>query len=65
MDARSFVVFTWTTISLIAAVAVLVGTENLVYGALIALFDVILGFVLFWFVGRLGIRPPDETENDL
>jgi len=65
MDARSFVVFTWTTISLVAAVAVLVGTENLVYGALIALFDVILGFVLFWFVGRLGIRPPDETEDDL
>ena len=65
MDARSFVVFTWTTISLVAAVAVLVGTENLVYGALIALFDVILGFVLFWFVGRLGIRPPDEMEDDL
>jgi hypothetical protein len=65
MDARSFVVFTWTTISLIAAVAVLVGTENLVYGALIALFDVILGFVLFWFVGRLGIRPHEETEDDL
>jgi len=65
MDARSFVVFTWTTISLVAAVAVLVATENLVYGALIGLFDVILGFVLFWFVGRLGIRPPDETENDL
>ena len=65
MDARSFVVFTWTTISLVAAVAILVGTENLMYGALIGLFDVILGFVLFQFVGRLGIRPPEEVEDDI
>jgi hypothetical protein len=64
MDARSFVVFTWTTISLVAAVAVLVGTENLVYGALIGLFDVLLGFTLFWFVGRLGIRLPEEPEDE-
>ncbi|MFN0074766.1 MAG: hypothetical protein ACKVVP_25070 [Chloroflexota bacterium] len=64
MDARSFVVFTWTTISLIAAIAVLVGTENVLYGALIAGFDVVLGFVLFWFVGRLGIRPPDDVEDE-
>jgi hypothetical protein len=65
MDARSFVVITWTTISLVAAVAVLVGTENLVYGALIGLFDVLLGYVLFWLVGRLGIRPPEEPDDDL
>jgi hypothetical protein len=65
MDARSFVVFTWTTISLIAAVAVLVATENLVYGALIGLFDVVLGCVLFWFVGRLGIRPPEQPDDEL
>ena len=66
MDARSFVVFTWTTISLIAAVGVLVATENLVAGVLIGVFDVVLGFVLFWIVGRLGIKPPeDEPEDDL
>jgi hypothetical protein len=65
MDARSFVVFTWTTISLIAAVAILVGTENLVYGAVIGLFDLLLGFVLFWVVGRLGIRPSEQSEDDL
>jgi hypothetical protein len=64
MDARSFVVFTWTTISLIAAIAVLVATENFVNGALIGLFDVVLGFVLFWFVGRLGIRPPEELDDE-
>jgi hypothetical protein len=65
MDARSFVVFTWTIISLVAAVAVLVGTENLVNGALIAVFDVALGFLLFWVVGRLGIRPPEEPDDEM
>jgi hypothetical protein len=64
MDARSFVVFTWTTISIVAAVGILVATENLVYGALIGLFDVLLGFMLFWFVGKLGIRPPEEPEDE-
>jgi hypothetical protein len=64
MDARSFVVFTWTTISIVAAVGILVATENLVYGALIGLFDVFLGFTLFWFVGKLGIRPPEEPEDE-
>jgi hypothetical protein len=65
MDARSFVVVTWTIISLVAALAVLVGTENFVYGALIAAFDVALGFLLFWVVGRLGIRPPEESDDDM
>ena len=65
MDARSFVVFTWTIISLVAAVAVLVGTENLVNGALIAVFDVVLGFTLFWVVGRIGIRPPEEPDDEI
>ena len=64
VDARSFVVFTWTTISLVAAVAVLVATENLIYGALIGLVDIVLGFVLFWFVGRLGIRPAEELDEE-
>lgn len=64
MDPRSFVVFTWTTISLVAAVAVLVATENLLYGALIGLFDLILGIGLFKIVGRLGIRPPEDETDD-
>mgnify|MGYP006953970943 CR=1 FL=1 len=50
--------------SCLAAVAVLVGTENTLYGALIGVFDVILGFVLFWVVGRLGIKPPEDDPAD-
>lgn len=64
MDARSFVVFTWTVISLVAAIAVLVATENLTYGIAIGIFDLVLGVVLFQIVGRLGIRPPRDEEEE-
>jgi hypothetical protein len=63
MDPRSFVVMTWTVVSLIAAVAVLVGTENLTYGLAIGALDVLLTLGLFAIVGRLGIKPPTDEER--